>query len=387
MKKYALILVLFLCTLFGGYAQDRDTVDVCKHSTVEFVINTDTFIHNDNYDNFIFTTVPFIINNSHNIENILLIGSASPEGHADHNIKLANRRADKIYSYISDYIPRDKVIINNDYDLFLSKTGLDERDYRKLRATYIEIHYKHIITTRVDTLRLTTRDTVRFETVNNYYIENKTVESIHNKPVFAVYNDLLGNLLFRVNIGVETYLKTWSIFTEGSFSDWSLVGRTYNIDIWHAGVRKYFNEDYNKLFIEGYGHAGYFDTDLFGEIGKIGVLYGGGLGIGYVFDLCPHWKLIPMVRVGLFEKVYYADYYYTESGNINVSFGNYSNGKVDNTEGNNEGGSSDKVVVMSKTITKEFFENSNKVSYIGPTYVGIVLKRDFCKSNKKDKKK
>ena len=386
MKKYALILTIFLCTLFSGYAQDRDTMDVCKHSTVEFVINTDEFIHNDNYNKFIFETVPFIINNSKDIENILLIGSASPEGHIERNIDLANHRADKIYSYISNYVSRDKVIINNDYGLFLSKTGLDESDYKKLRATYIEIQYRKVITSTTDTLRITKRDTVRFETVNNYYIENKTVESIHNKPIFAVYNDLLGDLLFRVNIGTELYFKQYSFFIEGSFSDWSLIGKTYNIDIWHIGIRDYFNDDYNKLFVELYGHTGYFDTDLFGDIGKIGVLYGGGLGIGYVFDLCPHWKLIPMFRLGLFEKVYYADYYYTESGNINVSFGNYSNGKVDNTENTNTGSNGEKAITVNKTITKEFFENSNKVSYIGPTYVGIILKRDFCR-NKKDKRK
>lgn len=43
------------------------------------------------------------------------------------------------------------------------------------------------------------------------------------------------------------------------------------------------------------------------------------------------------------------------------------------------------IITTSKTITKEFFENSNKAYYIGPTYVGIVLKRDFCIIKNKNK--
>lgn len=86
----------------------------------------------------------------------------------------------------------------------------------------------------------------------------------------------------------------------------------------------------------------------------------------------------------MFERIYYADYYYTENGNINISFGNYSNGNIKNTvEGEQQ--NKQTVITTSKTITKEFFENSNKAYYIGPTYVGIVLKRDFCIINNKNK--
>lgn len=84
-----------------------------------------------------------------------------------------------------------------------------------------------------------------------------------------------------------------------------------------------------------------------------------------------------MIRIGLFQRIYYADYYYTESGNVNVSFGNYINGNINN---NIETGNvpNQNVIITNKTLTKEFFENSNKAFYIGPTYIGLVLKRDFC---------
>ncbi len=375
--KIVIISIGLFCGVITMRAQEVNTIS----STVEFVVSTDTFVENSNFKNFVDNIVPFINSNSDEIEKILLVGSASPEGSVNLNIYLANKRADKIYSYIRDYVPKNKIIINNDYSLFLEKTGLNEDDYHKLRATYIEIHMKSKQQCEVQRDTIYIRDTVK--QINNYYYNTESnVNGVHGKPVISVYNDLLSDMMFRLNIGTEIYFHKMSFFVEGSFSNWDLVGKTYNIDIWHTGFRKYFNDNYDGVYIETYMNGGYFDTDLFNDIGKIGVLYGGGIGIGYVFNLCPHWKIAPIVRIGLFEKIYYADYYYTESGNINVSFGNYNNGKLDNSENINQGVSGDKVVTVNKTITKEFFENSNKAYYMGPTYVGIYLKRDFCIYNK-----
>lgn len=383
MKRSLIILIMLFSTLFC-HGQNREKDDVIS-TTVEFVVNTNNFIHNTNYTYFINEFVPFIKTNADNIEYILLIGSASPEGNYDANVVLANKRADKIYSYISDIVPKNKILKDNNYLLFLAKTKLDERDYTKLRATYIEIHMRNThqedYKQTVDTVYIVKKDTIKQEIINNYY--NYTISDIHNKPVFAVYNDLLSDLLLRANIGAEVYFNKMSFFVEGSFSRTNLFGKAYNIDIWHAGFRKYFNDNYNKLFIELHANAGYFDTELFSDMGKIGVLYGGGIGIGYAFDLCPHWKIYPILRIGLFERVYYADYYYTETGNINISFGNYSNGKIDNTENINNSSNTTTIVNVTKTINKEFFDNSNKAHYIGPTFIGIVLKRDFCISKKR----
>lgn len=365
MKWYFNILVLLGCfvNIFNGYSQNSVV------GTVEFVVNTDKIIENQDYERFVLDMVPYIKANSERIEYITLIGSASPEGGAARNSQLANIRSEKIYSYIKDCVPISRVIINNSRSLFLLKTGFDEHDYPRLRAVYIEIQLRNEPQPVVkDTVFIRTVDTVRFKEPVFVPFEK------HNKPVFAVYNDLLSDILFRCNVGAEIYFNKMSFFIEGSFSNWNLIGKTYNIDIWHTGLIKYFNNDYKGLFIEVYANAGYFDTDLFSAIGKVGVMYGGGVGIGYAFDLCSHWQICPIVRIGLFERIYYADYY-SGNGNIGVSFGNYSNGTIDNTSHSSEGGN---YVTAPKTITGDFFENSNKAFYIGPTYVGIVLKKGFC---------
>lgn len=376
-KKILVITLLFVGAL-KGYSQDKEVIT----ATVEFVVNTNNFVKNQNYERFINELVPYIKDNANDVESITLIGSASPEGNVKHNVHLANIRSERIYSYISEYVPKSKVIVNNDYDLFLSKTGLDESDYTRLRATYIELHFykpEPEKDTVIDTIYIERRDTVYNKTINNYYIPK---EGTHNKPVLSVYNDLLGDLLFRANIGTEVYFNKMSFFIEGSFSNWSLLGRNYNIDIWHVGLKKYFNNQYDKLFIGLYANVGYFDTDLIWDVGKIGVLYGGGISLGYVFNLCPHWKIEPVIRIGLFERICYADYYYIENGNINVLFGNYSNGNLNNLNNNPDTGQNKYIITESKVLTKEFFDNCNKAYYFGPTYVGIFLKRDFCLNKK-----
>ena len=384
MMKLLKVLIVIALMMFGyvdAHSQDGNDMSL----TVEFVINSSEFVKNKNYDKFIEEFVPYINLHADEIDNILLVGSASPEGNRNNNVRLANLRAEKIYSYVNEYIPKRKIIVNNDYNLFLEKTGLDESDYKKLRATYIEVHLKSQKKDepKLDTVYIEKVDTVykEKETVNNYYKE--TVTGLHSKPIISIYNNLLEDLLIRPNIGIEVYFHKMSFFVEGSFSHRELFGKTYNIDLWNTGFRKYFNDDYDKVFVELYGNAGYFDTDLFTKIGKIGIIYGGGLGVGYVFNLCPHWKISPVVRIGLFERIYFVDYYRSEHGSINISFGNYSNGNINNEIGDQSGETTSRVVETDKIITKEFFENCNKAFYIGPTYVGVVLKRDFCIGKKK----
>ena len=394
-KKVIFALTIFLLSSFSVAGQGKDS-EVMSF-TIEFRVNTDQIIKNDNYYNYITDIVPAIRSKKALVNRILLIGSASPEGNAQNNIRLADMRAGKIYSYISNIVPREKIVKNNDYALFLKKTGLDESDYQRLRATYVEIHFHRPEPEEPPNKPEpakpdpSCKDTVVNQVTNNVYNTynyNTTTytNGIHNKPVFAIYNDLLSDMLLRANIGTEVYFNRMSFFVEGSFSKWKITGREYDTDSWHVGFRKYFNDNYDKLFIEAFANAGYFDTELFTDVGKIGIFYGGGLGIGWVFNLCPHWKIFPVVRIGLFERSYYADYYYTEQGQINVLFGEYQNGKINSGTNNEQINDEPKVIAVSKTINKEFFENSYKAFYIGPTYVGISIKRDFC-ANKKHLKR
>ena len=386
-RKILCILCIISACVYSSYAQVSNLYTIS--TTIEFTINTDNIIQNTNYHNYVNKIVPIIEENKDNIDYILLIGSASPEGNYNANIKLANKRADKIYSYISNIVASSKIIKNNNYDLFLMKTGLDESDYTKLRATYIEIHFikeaeninsptktDTVYIEKKDTVHIEKKDTVHYTTIeNNYYVYQHKEEN--EKPIIGIYNDIPSDLLLRLNIGFELYFNQMSFFIEGSFSNWDLFGKIYNIDIWNTGFRKYFNYDYDKWFTGIYGNAGYFDTELFGDIGKVGFLYGGGLELGYTFSLKHNWKISPIIRIGLFEKVYYADYYYVEGGNINIVFNNYRNGKTNTPDETSSITVENNKVMINKVITKEFMENSNKAYYIGPTFIGLILKKDF----------
>lgn len=207
MKKVKLI-ILFLLLSFTCFAQTLST-------TIHFVVNTDRIIEDGNYLYYVNEIIPTIENNSQNIECILFIGSASPEGNKDINIKLAEKRANKAYSYMSNFVPASKILKTNNYALFLEKTHLREDDYTKLRATYVEVIFKE---KQRDVVYIEKHDTLYKETVYNYYKET-VVNTTHNKPIISIYNDLLSDLLFRVNVGSEIYFNKLSFFIEGSFSN------------------------------------------------------------------------------------------------------------------------------------------------------------------------
>ena len=377
MKFWKYIIVLLLVFL----SCETNAQDKFLHTTIEFLVNTDNIIYNEGYERYINTIIPEIKNNSSNLDKILIIGSASPEGSKVNNIELINKRADKIYSYISGYISRDKIEINNNYDLFLLKTKANKNDYPRLRAAYIEVIFKN--TEEVKTVFIEKHDTVY---VNQ--IDTLSIKEEKDKLVLSVYNSLSEDLLKRANIGVEFYFNQMSFFIDGSFSGNKFFGKNYDIYYWHTGLRKYFNDDYNKIFIELYGRTGYFDTDLFvkDENGVFGVFFGGGVGIGYKFNICKHWKIIPLIRFGFDDFKF--NYYYGNSAGVDVSFNQYINGKSSSEKINNENETINQegntIYVNDKTINKNFYNNAYNMYWFGPTYIGVTIQRDFYIHKKKN---
>lgn len=375
MKKFVIILLILLSCVFSSYAQDIKG-DVIS-TTIEFVINTDNVIPNDNYFQFLDITVPFIRDNSEKISKVLLIGSASPEGNKNANIILANKRADKICTYLLKFIPRDKIIINNDYNLFLEKTKLTEKEYTKLRATYIEIYIENnidYIQPQYDTVYIVNT----IEKKDTVYIDKPIEVKKDEQIIFSIYNSITEDLLKRKNIGIEFYFNKMSFFLEGSFSGGYLFGKNYNIDYWNTGFRKYFNKNYDKVFAEIYGTGGYFDTDLFSTNGKYGIFYGGGLGIGYKFSFKYGWKLYSLIRFGIIG-FKFNDYYYYGNGNINILFDKYIDGQnnENSIERENNAILNTNIYYNDRSINSQFFKNSYNGFWIGPTYIGLTIQKDF----------
>lgn len=333
MRKFLYILFLSFCWWLCS-AQSPD--DIIISSTVEFVVNTDTFVKNDDYYTFINYTIPFIKENSNKITKILLIGSASPEGTVQRNIELANLRANKIYNYISNDVSKEKVMVENDYNLFLEKTHLTENNYEKLRATFIEIFVKEEkpIQIQVDTVYIkeTYRDTIYCW---NTIIDTIYIEKLYQKiPVVALKTNLLSDAIITPNVQAEVYTYLWNLSLEFdyTFPWWRIDEDKY---FYHqilngtAGIRKYFKNDYTGHYIGIYGNTAIYDLCYFNkEKGWQGEAYGAGFSYGYVFKHKKYSRLRfePYVKVGWLNTrfdTYHASqpfngkYYYNWFGNIN----------------------------------------------------------------------
>ena len=390
-RKYCLALILLFLATSMSFSQ---TIS----GTIQFYVNTNRIVEDRDYFRYINEVVPIIEANSDKLDHISLIGSFSPEGNRERNLKLANLRASKIYSYISSRVSRERIVVNNDFDLFLVKTGYSRNtEYEKLRATYYEVCFKEVIS-KENTVKISNTDTVfiknteivrdtvfiekPIEKIDTVFIESTKKKEVSDKLIFSVYNSISEDLLQRPNIGIEFYFSQLSWFIDGSFSSGTFYGKNYDIDFWHTGLRKYFNDKYDKIYLELYGRTGWFDTDLFAkdDNGVFGVFFGVGLGFGWKFSVCRHWKITPNIRFG-FDNFKFNNYYSGGNGGIDVSFGKYINGRDNSSQDTNSSQATNKdgttVYLNDKTVNESFYKNSYNMYWFGPTYIGITIQRDF----------
>lgn len=298
-KAIAVLVVLLFCV--SAYAQDQVT------ATVEFVVNTNKVIQNENYVRFTEEIVPAVVERADDIESILLIGSASPEGPKKNNIRLAEIRASKIYSYFQTFVSESKVQVTNDYGLFLEKTGLTEEDYGKLRATYIEIHFKvpepPVVLVERDTVYL--RDTIRCCKVDTVYIKEKPKQI----PVLGLKTNILADVFATPNIQTEIYTYLWGLSLEFDYT-FPWWHKDYDSYFYYqilngtVGIRKYFRNNYTGHYVGIYANTAIYDICFWNrDKGWQGEVYGVGLSYGYVFQSKKHsrWKFEPYIRLGWFN--------------------------------------------------------------------------------------
>ena len=62
--------------------------DKILYTTIDFIVNTDTIIYNEEFEYYTNTLVPEIKNNLSKLDKILIVGSASLEGNKANNIEL-----------------------------------------------------------------------------------------------------------------------------------------------------------------------------------------------------------------------------------------------------------------------------------------------------------
>lgn len=397
MKKL-LFTILFIFFTINLFPQGYDYVS----ASIKFVVNTDKIIENQEYDKFKTQVIPYLRTNIDKIQEIRLIGSASPEGNKENNRNLSIRRATRIKNDYLYFLPQDKVnvyYLNDDYSIlsdFGKKVyGITENDYQDLRAVYLDVIFyekkeEEKVVQKIDTVKVEVEKIVYQERVDTVYKDKIITKdlNVHDRLAFSLYNNITSDLLKTSNIGFEVYFAKMSYFLEGEFSNTTLMSRTFNHDLWHTGFRKYFNENYNKTFIEIYLRTGHYDIEFGLDDWKYGLLYGTGIGVGYKFSLCRHVKLYPFIRFG-YDFLMQADRLSNENGNVNVMFNDYTDYRTTDINGNNQSLPNSKTgnIYNSGKIDTDFYNKCNKGYWIGPTYIGLLIQVDLYKLKKqKDEK-
>ena len=338
MKKLFILCILLLVTFLGQSQTLR--------SNIEFVVNTDSIIENESFDNFK-RMLPYVLEHSMEVNYVLITGSSSPEGNSRRNNELATQRANKVQSFLKDAIPQERIITQ-----VVESPETDAKNYPKLRSASIEIN-------------ISPKDTVYHKTI----VETVKIDSIIMVPqkeehtlVFSLYNNILSDLLLVPNIGIDFRIKQFSLFIDASYSKSPVFGKSSQLISWNTGFRTYGNKENKGLFIEAYAQGGYFDFEM---VQDYGIFYGCGVGIGYKIDLLGPWKIYPEVRFGV-DKLKYNEYY-PSSGKINITFGKYTDGIENQKEES----------LINKGINKEFFDDCIQKHYFGPTFIGLTIQRDF----------
>jgi len=70
------------------------------------------------------------------------------------------------------------------------------------------------------------------------------------------------------------------------------------------------------------------------------------------------------------------DYYISDAVGIDVSFGEYVDGKTQSTnQSTNSRGET--VYLNDRTLNKDFYNSAYNMYWFGPTYIGVTIQRNF----------
>ena len=321
MKKFFVVLLLCMLSCLA-WGQERFT------ATVEFAVNTDFIIDNGHNYQFYQIDLPKIQENADKIDYVYLIGSASPEGDYSNNESLALKRSSKVFGQLSEFVPENKIIVNNNYELFMKKTGFSGYDYPKQRAVYIEFVFVEDkpIEHKVDTVYVNTiiekKDTV-------FVVENKLIKE--KKSNVSLYTDLVLDWFAIPSIGIEYTYGRFGVFADGAYSNW-LDKKVIDANV---GFRFYSGKKVNGLFIEVFGKYSSFDVTnhtkiVTPKVTKINNAFGACLGLGWRFNVSKHLGLSIYARGGYIKEIvqYQNSYNIITNENMIIIAPSYTDGGI-----------------------------------------------------------
>lgn len=376
MKKFLTCILTFLCTFNNLFAQ-KD-----YYAEIQFLISSDSIIQNKEW--FDYLEVVETLNDSE-IESVIVVSSTSPDGSKEFNKYLADKRAQKVVSTLSN-ISKNKIVtksISENYDnlyeavynsdepfrdelLYILSNGqevkkeiqarryiwrkLVDNYFQPLRSARIYIKYKEK-PCNCDTVYIHTIDTLIFR--DTVYVDKQFTKV----PMIAIKTNVITDALAAPNIQLEwyTHLKGTSVELDYTCPWW------HNDDIYFyyqiingiVGIRKYLNETYDGHWVGVYGNGFLYDICISEDDGWQGEGYGFGLSYGYAWRSKKYAKLRFELygRVGYLKTMY--DTYYAGAP-FNGKYYYYWFGRIND--------------FVPRNLHKEYF---------GPTMVGFNISYDL----------
>ena len=292
------------------------------------------------------------------VESMVIEGTASPEGPAKGNERLAKDRAENLKNYITGMFPEleNKITV-------VSKGAIEgaEEEYpylRYARIASIEVQdgakAEEPVVTEEPVVReepvVTEEPTKEEEVVEPVKEEEEVIESevvtvvetapdtvLVRKPVIAVSTNALYDLAITPNFAVEVPLgQKWSVFADYSFPWWvnranDWAWQMLKLDIggrfWLSRHDKEVPMDVlNGHFLGVFGMTGYYDIEPKHE-GYQGEFLSFGLEYGYAWNLGKNkrWRLDASIGAGWLGTQY--RYYIGSTDDQHLLYQN--NGKLD----------------------------------------------------------
>ena len=260
---------------------------------------------------------------SGNVKSLVIEGSASPEGSASRNARLAKARAENLRDYILGMFPEMEGKITVAAKACDPAREVEESEYASMRCariasmvvenvepeTKVEVETEEEVETVTETETETevepevetesetepeTEPEVETESATEPVIIPTEKEKIPRNTVVAVKTNLLFDAVTALNFEVEVPIgKRFSVMVEDVFPWWE-TGNKYCFQAWEMGIEGRFwfkpwksigTEKLRGLFVGPYVMSGKYDFQFDKSINYQGEMWSAGITAGYAMPI------------------------------------------------------------------------------------------------------
>ena len=295
----------------GGKSDGKDVKTVAVNTgflTIYYALNED-FIRPSYMGNAASMKEIIRTLRSSNVKNMVIEGTASPEGPTSGNIRLANERGENLKNYIVGMFPEleDKITVVSRGENWEGMEGYTKENVREAAdalpyARYARIAKLEIVATEeenvanpeeglTDEIIEEAKDSVIYNNYKNQpvVISSETEKKAYN-TVVAVKTNLLYDAVTALNVEVEVPIADrWSVMVEDVFPWWE-TGNKYCFQLWEMGIEgRYWFKPWDKIgteklrgfFVGPYVMSAKYDFQWDKSLNYQGEFWSAGVSAGY----------------------------------------------------------------------------------------------------------